>query len=37
MIIENNGICPHCGSLLHMEDDICQVCGKEIKPEQREK
>lgn len=37
MIKDNNGTCPYCGSLLHMEDDACQVCGKSVKIDQREK
>lgn len=36
MIIDNDSTCPHCGSLLHIGESTCQVCGKAVKVEQRE-
>ena len=37
MIKENNTTCPECDSLLHIGEVVCQVCGKAVKIEQREK
>lgn len=37
MIKDNNTTCPNCDALLIKGEDVCQVCGESIKPEQKDK